>query len=40
MWMGGEIKGKAPSGKCADVCVSARKGEEPALVNSAITGAI
>lgn len=40
MWIGGGIKGKTPLGKCADVCVSARKGEEPALVNSAVTGAI
>lgn len=40
MWMGGGIKGKTPLGKCADVCMPARKGEEPALVNPAITGAI
>lgn len=37
---GGGIKGKTPSGKHADVCVSARKGEESAWVNSAVTGAV
>lgn len=40
MWMGGGIKGKTPLGRRADVRVSARNGEEPASVNSGITGAI